>query len=441
MDTEKQKLLIEYLISSPDTFAICQNIVKADYFNPEFRNAVRFIKKYYEEYSSTPSTDQIKAESKQAFVLKKVTPDQITYTTKEIEKFCRRQALIAAVMASPKLIEEEKFEDFQDKIKEAILISLNTNIGTRYFDNPLDRLTVMLNDDPTESTGWTEIDELLFGGISRGEMILFSGNSGAGKSVTLTNLGLNMCRRGKNVLYISLELSEQVISQRIDTMITGIGRKEWRANVSEIASKVESFGKKTGIIDIKQMPTQTTPNGIRAYLKEYYLHYGMMPDLLIVDYLDKMSPNEHVSADNVFEKDKRCSEQLRQIGVDHHMFIATASQLNRSAVKATEHDHSHIAGGISKINETDVYISLKATEAMRAQNEILFIFEKTRNSDGVGKRVYLRWDQKTLVISDKIAEKSGLNFAKKDKVKPTSRVGLSEPSPSGDKFDELFQVE
>lgn len=436
MDTEKQKLLIEYLVSSPDTFAICQNIVKAEYFNPEFRNAIRFIKTYYETYSSTPSIDQIKAESKQGFTVKKVTPDQVLYCTKEIEKFCRRQALVAAVMSSPKLIEDGMFDELQDKIKQAILISLNTNLGTRYFDNPLERLTEMLHNDPTESTGWKEVDELLFGGIGRGEMILFSGNSGAGKSVTLTNLGLNMAKQGKNVLYISLELSEKVISQRIDTMITGIGRKDWRGHVSEIASRVETFGKKTGIIDIKQLPTQTTPNGIRAYLKEYYLHYNMMPDLLIVDYLDKMSPNEHVSADNVFEKDKRCSEQLRQIGVDHNMFIATASQLNRSAVKANEHDHSHIAGGISKINETDIYISLKATEAMRAQNEILFIFEKTRNSDGVGKKVYLRWDQKTLVISDKTDQKSALNFVKREK--PIADKKMISNTPSGDGLMDLF---
>jgi replicative DNA helicase len=242
-----------------------------------------------------------------------------------------------------------------------------------------------------------------------------------------------------NVLYISLELSEDVVAQRFDTMFTGVSRRNWKDHVDEIAKTVRAAAKKEGegIIDIVQMPSGTTANHIRAYLKEYYLFHDMMPDLLIVDYLDKMSPNERVSADNVFEKDKRCSEQLRDIAVDHNMFSATASQLNRSAVGTLEHDHSHIAGGISKINEADVYWSIIMTPEMKAQGKVIFIFQKTRNSDGVGTQVHLKWDAKHLRIVDgEDSSPQPLLFNKKES--DDLPLGDDSDEPTGDKLTDLL---
>ena len=93
MDNKKQKLLIEYLISSTDTFAICQGIVEPEYFDPEFRNAVAFIKSYYNKYNTTPDIKQVDAESGVELEVVEVTKDQIAYTTNEIETFCKRRAL------------------------------------------------------------------------------------------------------------------------------------------------------------------------------------------------------------------------------------------------------------------------------------------------------------------------------------------------------------
>lgn len=434
MDAEKQKLLIEYLISSPDTFALCQNVVKADYFNPEFRNAVRFIKEYYEKFNTTPAPEQIKAESKQLFVKRTVEYDQIEYCSKEVEAFCKRKAMEDAVIKGAKMVNDGDYGSVETLIRDAILISLNQNLGTKYFDNPLKRLNAMLQDDPTETTGWKTVDEKLFGGFTRGELILFSANSGGGKSITLANLALNFSKRGRNVLYISLELSEQIISQRFDTMITGFGRKDWKGHVSEIASKVEAAARTAGSIDIKHMPSGTTSSQLRAYLKEYYLKFKHMPDMLIVDYLDNMAPNEFVSADNIWARDKFCSEQLRQVGVDFNMFVVTASQLNREAVKATQHDHSHIAGGISKINVSDVYISIKMTESMRAQGQMLFSFQKTRNSDGVGTNLFMKWDNKRLLISDLQKEGEDLKLVNKKE----KESGLSTSTPTGDGLMDFF---
>lgn len=412
MDFEKQKIILEYLISSSDTFAICQGIVQPEYFVPELRSAVKFVKDYFQKYNTTPEPDLIKAESGAELNKRQVSRDQIDYTSKEIETFCRRKAIEKAVLASPPLIDKGDYGTLENQIREAITVSLNADLGLRYFENPEERLQRMMDDQPVESTGWKQVDELLYGGISRKELLLVSANSGGGKSITLANLGLNFVLRGLNVLYVSLELSEDVIAQRFDTMMTGISRKDWKNHVEEITTSLRNASKNAGVLDIIQMPSGTKANAIRAYLKDYYLHYDIMPDMLILDYLDKMSPNEKIDMSDVWTKDKLVAEQLRDIGVEYNMFIATASQLNREAVKAAMHDHSHIAGGISKINESDVYWSIKLDDVMKAKGDISFTMQKTRNSDGVGKTAHLKWDSKHLRILDQ-NDNSQLNFKKK----------------------------
>lgn len=440
MDSKKQKILIEYLISSPDTFALCQSIVKPDYFDPELRNAITFIKTYYDKYNATPNPDQIEAESNVTFSKRDITPDEVQYCTDQVETFCRRRAIEKAVLASPDLIAKGDYGALEKSVRDAVLLSLNRDLGLSYFDDVDARLKRMLEHNPTESTGWKELDELLFGGISRKEMLLVSANSGGGKSITLANLAFNFAKRGRNVLYISLELSEDIVAQRFDTMFTGIGRREWKGRTSEISAKLASEKEGgAGRLDIKQMPSGTTAAQIKAYLKEYYLQHRMYPDMLVLDYLDNMSPNEFVSADNIWQKDKLCSEQLRQIGVDYNMFIATASQLNRDAVKAAHHDHSHIAGGISKINVSDVYFSIKMTESMRAKGEIMFSLQKTRNSDGVGKNIFLKWDSKTLRITDNDGDSvsSALTFIKKDKGQTMTKGDIID-TPTGNGLLDLL---
>jgi hypothetical protein len=203
-----------------------------------------------------------------------------------------------------------------------------------------------------------------------------------------------------DVLYISLELSEELIAQRFDTMLTGISSVVWQQHHTEIGETVAEIGNHMGRLTIKRMESGTNANAIRAYLKQFELRNGYIPDMLIIDYLDKMGANQAVSMDNVFMKDKLASEQLSDILFDYNMYGATASQQNRSAIDAQELNQGHVAGGLSKVMEADWYLSIIMTPAMKAAGEIGFAFLKTRSSDGVGKTVYLKWDNKTLRIKN-----------------------------------------
>lgn len=405
----KQKLLLEYLISSVDTFALCKSIVKAEYFNPEFRKAVTFIHGYYDLYNATPSTEQIEAETDVTLKIQTVTRDQIEYCANEVEKFCRQKAIEDAVVTASSLMVKEDYGKIEQLIRDAISVSLNRDLGTQYFDNPLARLEEFAKAPQRIPTGWRDVDVLLGGGLARTEILLLSANSGGGKSITLANLAVNMVEQGLNVLYLTLELSEEMVSQRFDTMFTGISSVNWIPHMYDIANTVENIGKTAGRLTVKRMASGTNSNTIRSYIKEYELTLGIVPDLLIVDYLDMMGTNQRVSADNVWEKDKQATEQLRDILFDYNMMGATASQQNRAAIDATasgELNQGHIAGGITKVNTVDWYISIVMTPTMKAAGEMMFIFLKSRSSDAVGKQVTLKWVNNSLRVRDAERDKN-----------------------------------
>lgn len=402
MQLEKQKILLQYLVSSPDTFAMCKSIIKAEYFDPKLRSAVDFILTYYDKYNNIPSPDLIFAETSTNVKVQPITRDQIKYCAEQVEEFCKRKAVENAVLSSVKYINDGNYGKMMQIIQDAMTVSLNRDIGLDYFDKPFDRIERLLQVPSRITTGWKQFDDLIGGGIARTELLLFTANSGGGKSIVMTNLGLNFAKQKLNVVYLSLELSEELISQRLDVMFSGVPTALWKNHAQEIGEIITQAAPGYGKFIVKRMPSGTNANAIRSYLKEFELKYNFIPDVIISDYLDLMSSNEKVSADNVFEKDKRATEQFRDILSDYNAIGITASQQNRSAVDAEHISQAHIAGGISKINTADWVVSILMTPAMKAAGEIGFQFLKTRSSHGAGETIFLKWDSKFLRVVDTI---------------------------------------
>lgn len=419
--SSKQKMMIEILLSSADTFAICKSILKAEYFNPEFRQLVQFIHEYYDKYSTTPSFPIVEAETEIKLTQHQITNDEISFCADEVETFCKRKAIEHAVVKSSTLINSDNSAEIEQIIRDACSISLHRNAGSDYFLNVRSRLERMAKTPQRIPTGWLEIDEMLGGGMAKGELLLFSANSGGGKSITLGNVAVNYVMSNHNVWYITLELSSDLVEQRFDCMFSGIPTVNWQENINNIVDKVTKAGIDCGNLVVDYMSSGTTANEIRGKLKEFQLTRGYTPEVLILDYIDLASPNNKNSNDGVFEKDKACSEQLRSILNDFNMIGFTASQQNRSAVNVeiSELNHSHIAGGISKVNTVDWYYSIIFNPAMKAREEIIFLCLKSRSSDAVGKKCLLKWDNNRLRILD--AEIGSQNNFKLDLPnKPTS---------------------
>lgn len=425
MNTEKQKLLLQYLISSSDLYALCTSIVRPEYFDPEYRNAVKFTQDYYEEYSALPSPDQIKAETGIELTKQPIKKDQFEYCADEVETFCRTRAIRGALLASPPLMDKGDYGKIEELIKDAITVSLQRDIGTVYFDNPLERINQRLKGKRLISTGWKEVDRVLDGGIGRKELLLFSANSGVGKSVTMANLGLNVILQGYNALFVTLELSEEVVGQRYDLMVSNISKFEHKARLSELVQKIRQTGEQCGELIIKFLPSSSKTTDIRAYIKELELTRNYTPDVIIIDYIDNVDPSQYVPPELIFLHDKLTSEQLRNIGVEYNAAMVTASQQNREAVDAPVIKQSHIAGGLSKINTCDNHLTIIQTPQMKAKGSIAFMPIKTRNSLGLEEVLYFNWDRVSLRITEQQEKHEALTFVGRSKDKRT------EPKVSG----------
>ena len=165
--------------------------------------------------------------------------------------------------------------------------------------------------------------------------------------------------------------------------------------------KVKMIGKKSGKFQVKYMPSGKTANDVRSYIKEYEIKTGTKVDVLLIDYLDLLMPaSTKVSAENLFIKDKYVSEELRNLAMELNTVFVTAAQLNRGAVEEIEFDHSHISGGLSKIQTADNVFGIFTSRAMRERGRYQLQLMKTRNSSGVGQKIDLGFNLDTLRIED-----------------------------------------
>jgi hypothetical protein len=128
---------------------------------------------------------------------------------------------------------------------------------------------------------------------------------------------------------------------------------------------------------------------------------GHKVDVLLVDYMDLIMPlSKKISAENLFVKDKYVSEELRNLAVEKNCVFVTAAQLNRGAVEEIEFDHSHISGGLSKIQTADNVFGIFTSRAMRERGRYQIQLMKTRSSSGVGQKIDLEFNVDTLRITD-----------------------------------------
>jgi archaellum biogenesis ATPase FlaH len=426
-----QKVYLEMFMTDAQSFVRCQGVFDPDTFDRRLQEPAKFLKNYVEEHNALPTFDMINAATDaQLRDPGALQENHYDWLLQEFETFSRHKALEAAILKSADYLEKGEYGPVEDMIKKAVQIGLQKDLGTDYFANPKERLAAIKDKNGQVSTGWPALDKKLFGGFNRGELNIFAGGSGSGKSLFLANLGVNWALAGLNVLYLTFELSENLVSMRIDSMITDIPSREIFKSIDDVDMKVRIIGKKSGRIQVKYMPTGKNANDLRAYIKEFEIKTGKKLDVVLVDYLDLMHPiGQKISAENLFVKDKYVSEELRNLAMELNTLFVTASQLNRASVEEIEFDHSHISGGISKINTADNLIGIFTSRAMRERGRYQIQLMKTRSSSGVNSKIDLEFDVDSLRIRDLGEDEENQEFEKRkstvfDQIKRNNQTGV-----------------
>ena len=444
---DMQRLFLEMMLVDAESFIRLQNIYNPENFDRSLKTAAEFIAKHSDEHKTLPTIEQVNAETGTKLnKLDELNSGHFDWLMTEFEGFTRRQELERAILKSADLLEKGDYDPVEKLIKDAVQISLTKDLGTDYFDDPRARLMALKNNNGQNSTGWPALDKLLYGGFNRGELQIFAGGSGSGKSLFMQNLAVNWAQAGLNGVYLTLELSEGLCCMRIDSMMTDTSSKEIFRDIDTVEMKVKMIQKKAGALQVKYMPAQSTVNDIRAYLKEWSIKTGKQVDFLCVDYLDLIMPvSAKVSPNDLFVKDKYVSEELRNLARELNVLFVTASQLNRAAVEEIEFDHSHISGGISKINTADNVFGIFTSRAMRERGRYNLQCMKTRSSSGVGQKVELEFNLESLRITGLEEDASAVSSFNKptiyNNLKPKSTVSdNSEPEDFSQKTQEMPKI-
>ena len=401
-NVDVQRLFLQMMLTNAELYTRVMNIMNSENFDKSLRPVAEFMKEYSDSYSILPDVKQIKATTGiQLDIIDDLGDKHIEWFLEEFESFTKRQELERAILKSADLLDKGEFGPVEKLIKDAVQISLQRDMGTDYFADPKGRINKYFNAGGQVSTGWPQMDKLLYGGFSRGELNIFAGGSGSGKSLVMMNIALNWLSQGLSGVYVSLELSEELTSLRTDAMLTMMSTKDIRKDINTTELKVKMASKKFGQYRVKGLPAQSNVNDIRSYLKEVQIQTGIKVDFVMIDYLDLVMPvSVKVNPNDQFIKDKYVSEELRNLTKELGILMVTASQLNRSAVEEIEFDHSHIAGGISKINTADNVFGIFTSRSMRERGKYQIQCMKSRSSTGVGQKIDLEYNIETMRITD-----------------------------------------
>ena len=433
-----QRLFLEMMLEDATSYVRVSNIYNPQNFDRSLRPAAEFIKEHSDKHKTMPDRAQITATTGIKLApVPDLNDGHFDWFMEEFEAFTRRQEIERAILKAADLLEKNsEFDTIEKLIKDAVQISLTKDMGTDYFADPAGRINKYFNSGGQVSTGWGQLDRLLYGGFSRGELNIFAGGSGSGKSLVMMNIALNWLQQGLSGVYITLELSEELTSLRTDAMLTNMSTKDIRKDIDTTELKVKLVSKKAGKYRVKGLPAQSNINDIRSYLKEVQIQTGIKVDFVMVDYLDLLMPvSAKVSPNDLFVKDKYVSEELRNLAKELGILMVTASQLNRSAVEEIEFDHSHISGGISKINTADNVFGIFTSRAMKERGKYQIQCMKSRSSTGVGQKIDLEYNIDTMRITDEGGDEgTGYNKPQSsimDTIKARSQVKPDEGEETG----------
>jgi len=394
---KKQQLLLEYLLSDRTVFVKTVRIMKPSYFEAPLDRVAEFIVSYFEKHHQLPKVDMIEADTGVVLRDREMDEGDISYFLDEFEQHCKNAAMTEAILASVDHINSGDHNAVQELVRKALLVRLDSAVGTNLFDDPYSRITGMAENVDERSCGIPEVDELI-GKIRRGELGVFFASTAGGKSVTLANIARNLSLQQLNVLIISLELNEELYSKRMDSIMTGMAIAEHSQLAREISDALLTMQEGCGMITTKKMPYGTSPGDIRAVVMEYHLKYGFYPDALIVDYLGLMG-GTRTKGMNKFDEDEIKAFGVRDLCAEYDIYGFTAGQINRDGYDVTNLGPQHVAGGISVINAADWAIGLVATEQDIDNNQVQAVQMKIRNGAKTTKPVVLYRDPKTLRIA------------------------------------------
>ena len=386
------KIITSLLVEQKFLQTIC-DILKPVYFDSDANKwLVGTIIAYFLEYKTAPTLEVMKVkidgqvgmtnDVMQVSVVdnlkeswRNVESTDLLFVQEQTLEFCRNQVMKNAIMDSVDLIEVGQYDQIKKIVDEAMKAGSDRDLGHEYIEGIEERLTKSTRD--TIATGWDPIDEVMDGGLGKGELGVVVAPAGIGKTWCLQSMGANSVKKELTVVHYTLELNQEYVGLRYDTIFSGTPTANIKFYKDEVKKKISQL---KGHLLIKYFPTKSaTVQTLSSHLKQIELQ-GIIPDLVLVDYADILrgigTEKRHI-LENIYE-------DLRGLAGEYEVPIWTASQANRSSLEEEIIDATKVAEAYSKVMIADFVVSVSRKVEDKIANTSRFHVIKNRfGIDGV----------------------------------------------------------
>ena len=417
-----EQAILTNLIHSDDYVRKVIPYLKSEYFHDVVERSVYvLIVKYFNKYNVSPSIEALSVDlsnvdtlSEEQFktageLIDKLIPSNtaIEWLTDETEKFCQEKSVYNAIMESISIIDGKSDKGkgaLPTILSDALSISFDPHIGHDFLDDAEERWEYYHRAEIKIPFDLDLLNEVSNGGLSKKTLNVVLAGTGVGKSMFMCHCAAGNLRDSKNVLYITLEMAEERIAERIDANLMGITIDEVRGYEKDIYDKKIARLRENykGKIVIKEYPTTGAgANHFRFLLQELKIKKNFIPDIIYIDYLNicMSSRIKYGAGVNSYTYVKAIAEELRGLAVEFDLPVCTATQATRSGYTSSDLGLEDTAESFGLPATADFMFAIISTEELEDLNQLLIKQLKNRYSDAsVHRRFVVGVDRSKMTL-------------------------------------------
>lgn len=406
---EISRLVLKSLVSNEQYCRKVLPFLKAEYFEGNEKHLYKIISSFVAKYNSLPNKTIIES----AFANLTVPIDNPTQVQEDIdhvftfseddkkiddiwlidqtENWCKDRSVYLAIIKSINIIDGKEKNlaknAIPDILSKALGVSFDRNIGHDYFENAEERYDFYHKKEDKIPFDLELLNKITKGGVSTKTLNIIMSPTGGGKSLVLCHFAANMLAMGKNVLYITLEMAEERVAERIDANLFDVDMYSIsHFTRDEFARKLFDIKKKShGKLLIKEYPTAVAHAGhFRALIDEIKVKKNFAPDVIIIDYLNICASARLKSVGgsiNTYSYVKAIAEEVRGLAIENNVPVFSATQTNRDGMNNSDADITNMSESIGLAATADLILSLVSTEELDALDQVMFKQLKNRYND------------------------------------------------------------
>ena len=424
MEARIENTIIKNLIQNDTYTRKVIPFIKSEYFTESSEKLVfEEIVNYFDKYTKSPTVeallinldnvtskgDAIVKSSKQLVENIKKDDTPLDWLVDETEKWCKDRAIYIAVMDSIEVLDEKSKRstgEIPDLLKDALSVSFDTHIGHDQLEDAEERFEFYNTEEEKMPFDLEYFNKITKGGLPNKTLNICLAGTGVGKSLFMCHMASNCLLMGKNVLYITMEMSEERIAERIDANTMNVPMKELPdVSKKEYDKKIQRIKNKTkGKLIVKEYPTAAAHVGhFRHLLQELNIKKDFRPDIIFIDYLNicashRIRPG---SGANSYTLVKSIAEELRGLAVEHDVPMVSATQTTRSGYGSTDIGLEDTSESFGLPATADLMFALITSDELEDLDQLVVKQLKNRYNDPtIFKRFVIGIDRSRMKLYD-----------------------------------------